>query len=115
VRALSVRAPWAGLIASGAKTIEVRAFRLSERLRAKPLLICQCRAGAVAIVDVLDCRPFVEADDAASGGIWTAWPKTREGHWAWVLRVRQRVTSERIRGRLGFYRVDESLLRPAGP
>ena len=108
MRALSVRAPWAGLIASGVKTIEIRSRRLRYR---GELLICQSRGGgAVAVVDVLDCRPFVEADDVDSGGVWGLHPETREGHWAWRLRLLRRVTSPTIKGRLGFFDVDERLL-----
>jgi ASCH domain len=103
VKALSVRAPWAGEIAAGTKTIEVRSWRTHYR---GTLLICQSRGGgAVAIVELVDCRPFVEADDAASGGVWTAHPEAR-AHYAWRLRLLLRVTSGTIKGKLGFYDVD---------
>lgn len=112
MRALSVRAPWAGLIADGTKSLEIRSRRTHFR---GELLICQSRGGgAVAVVELVGCRPFVEADDAASGGVWTKHPEAR-GHFAWELRLVRRVTSEPISGRLGFYDVDAASIRDARP
>jgi len=102
MKALSVRAPWAALIAHGHKTLEIRSRRTHYR---GALLICESRGGgAVAIVELIDCRPFVEGDDAASGGVWSTHPEMRS-HYAWVLRLVRRVTSPPIKGRLGFYDV----------
>ena len=51
MRALSVRAPWAGLIATGTKTLEVRSRRTHYR---GELLICESGGGgAVVFADVL--------------------------------------------------------------
>lgn len=112
MKALSVRAPWAEMIASGSKTIEVRSRRTHYR---GELLICQSRGGgAVAIVELVDCRPLTSSDDAASGGVWNKMPECRE-HFAWVLRFVRRVTSDKINGRLGFYDVAESAIRSVGP
>lgn len=111
MRALSVRPPWAELIASGRKTLEIRSRRTHYR---GELLICESRGGgAVAVVELVDCRPFVELDDEASGGVWTKHPETHS-HYAWELRLVRRVTSEPIKGKLGFYDVVESALRSAG-
>lgn len=109
MKALSVRAPWAGLIASGEKTLEIRSRRCHYR---GELLICQSGGGgAVAIVEIVDCRPFTENDDAASCGVWTKHPEARE-HFAWEMRVVRRVTSAPIKGKLSFYDVDSDLLHP---
>jgi hypothetical protein len=105
LKALSVRAPWASLIADGKKTIEVRSWPTRHR---GPLVICQSGGGgAVALVDVIDCRPFTVDDDAASGGVWSS-GLMRDGAFAWVLRRVSRLRSEPIKGRLGLYAVDES-------
>jgi hypothetical protein len=105
-----VQSPWAGMIADGTKTIEIRSRRTNYR---GELLICQSRGGgAVAVVEVVDCRPFTEADDVASGGVWTKHPSARS-HYAWVLRLVRRVTSAPIKGKLSFYDVDPAQLRAA--
>jgi hypothetical protein len=101
------------MIASGAKTLEIRSRRTHYR---GPLLICASRGGgAVAIVELIDCRPFVEVDDAASGYVWSRFPETRT-HYVWELRLVRRVTSDTISGRLGFYDVSDDRIRyaPAG-
>jgi ASCH domain-containing protein len=110
MKALSVREPWASMIASGQKTIEVRSRRTHYR---GPLAICASRGGgAVAVVELVDCRPMTADDDKASGGVWSRFPECRT-HFAWTLRLVHRVTSDPIKGRLGFYDVPESALRPA--
>ena len=110
MKALSVRAPWAQMIADGSKTLEIRSRRTHYR---GELLICESRGGgAVAVVKVVDCRPFVEVDDTASGGVWTKHPDTR-AHYAWALRLVRRVTSASIKGKLGFFDVDPATIRPA--
>lgn len=79
MKALSVRQPWASLIAGGHKTIEWRSWRTNYR---GPLLICAgktpddiyyelndgveetCSLGvAVATVDLVDVRPFDATKD----------------------------------------------------
>jgi hypothetical protein len=104
MKALSVRAPWAELIASGRKSLETR--KRPTRYRG-PLVVCQSRGGgAVAVVDLVDCRPWTPSDLAA-----TCDPDDNSGRFVWELRLVRRVTSTRISGRLSFFDVDESLLR----
>lgn len=97
------------MIASGSKTLEIRSRPTKHR---GELLICQSRGGgAVAIVEVVDCRLFTADDDAASGGVWSRLPETHT-RWAWELRLVRRVTSDVIKGRLGFFDVDMERVRP---
>jgi hypothetical protein len=99
------------MIASGAKSLEIRSRRTHYR---GELLICESRGGgAVALVELVHCRAFVESDDAASGGVWTKSPDSHS-HFAWELRLLRRVTSATIKGRLGLYDVDSALVRDAG-
>ncbi len=103
MKALSVRAPWARLIASGQKTVELRSRRTHYR---GELLICESGGGgAVAVVELLDCRDATR-EDAPHSCV-----EPPPGHFAWVVRVVRRVTSPQIKGRLGFYDVDEALIR----
>jgi hypothetical protein len=100
MKALSVRSPWAEMIASGRKTLEIRSWRTSYR---GPLLICQSGGGgAVAVVEVVNCRPGTSADYDACGGF------DPSGSFAWELRLVRRVTSGTIKGKLSFYDVPES-------
>lgn len=66
MKALSVKQPWANLIASGEKTIETRTWGTAYR---GDLLIVSSKmpriepAGyALAIVQLVDCRPMTEKD-----------------------------------------------------
>lgn len=108
-RALAVRQPWAELIACGAKTIEHRTWRTHYR---GPLVICasgrpmtvegvvlptQC---AVAVVDLVDCRPFTPEDvDAACLDGYRA-------GWAWALNSARRVDPFPVANQLNLFWVE---------
>lgn len=121
MKALSVRQPWADLIASGRKTVETRTWATLHR---GPLLIVagvkdaprhhrqalgvgptprHRRGIAVCIVDVVDCRPMTDADaDAACCGRYP-------GAFAWVLARPRPVPPVPVSGRLSLFDVDESM------
>lgn len=112
MKALSVRQPWASLIADGVKTIEVRSWPTKHR---GPLLICAGKRPyeslpvgvAVCIVEVIDCRPFVHGvdDDAAQceGDV---------GDFAWVLGSVGLIKPFPVYGKLGLFDVSFKLERP---
>ena len=112
MRVLSVKQPWADLIASGAKSIEVRSWTTSYR---GPVLIAACaqpsrtldarrhempppdRLGIlVCIVQLVDVRPATRADTHACGGF------DPSGEYAWVLEAPRRVHPVKYRGGLGL-------------
>jgi hypothetical protein len=108
MRCLSVRQPWASLIASGRKTIELRSRRTHYR---GPLIICAASRPwdgehdfelgpmgvCVALVELVDCRPATPSDaDAAC----VAPP---EGWWAWKLRLVRRLPEIPVKGALGLF------------
>jgi hypothetical protein len=104
IRALSVRQPWASLIAEGRKTIETRSWRTSYR---GPLLIVSTKrpdispAGqALCLVELVDCRPMTPDDERAAGCPW------RDGAWSWVLVWVRRVEMSPVTGRQGLFFVD---------
>jgi hypothetical protein len=85
MKALSVKQPWASLIATGRKTVELRSWSTTHR---GPLLICASRSpayddlptgAALAIVEVVDCRPATLDDAGAACAVPPA------GYFAWVL------------------------------
>lgn len=70
MKALSFKQPWVNVIASGEKTIETRLWVTDYR---GPLLVVSSKtpnihpAGyALAIAELVDCRPMVRADEVAA-------------------------------------------------
>lgn len=116
--ALSVQQPWAGLIAAGRKTVEVRTWKTSHR---GPLLICAAVTPtkfrlanhislegvdlsvgvAVAVVDVVDCRPARRTLDRLSACL-AVLPRNT---FAWVLANPRRITPFPVRGQPGLFTV----------
>lgn len=104
IKALSVKQPWANMIAGGEKTIETRRWATDHR---GDLLIVSSKtpniapAGyAVAIVRVVDCRPMNRSDEPqACCGIY-------EGAYAWVLADVRPIQPFPVRGQLGLYEVE---------
>lgn len=121
VKALSVKHPWAEWIASGAKTMETRAWKTSHR---GPLLICSSKeldkaaavhtpetrgwvyGHAIAAVEMIDCRPMVEDDVCfAKTVLW-------EGAFVWVFaegKTMRLLDPLPVRGQLGLFEVGVDL------
>ena len=108
MKAISLKEPWASLIASGKKTIETRVWCTRHR---GPLLIVgsQKPAGefagrAACIVDVLGCREMTPEDEAAA--CIALYPRVN----AWMLGNLRRVKPVQLKGQLGVYEVDDALI-----
>jgi len=115
VKALSVRQPWAELIAQGRKTLELRSWRTDYR---GPLLICSGaawhpegaalhgrigdRGVAVCVVDLVDVRQFVPRRDALAACVVR--PDARS-EYAWVLEKPRRTPPAPVKGRLMLFDV----------
>lgn len=99
VKCLSVRSPWAELIAMGRKLIELRTWRLAYRgplvivSTAKPARtdaakrwskVDQHPSRPLALVEMIDCRPAVAADEHLA----CLAPDTtgERPHFAWVFK-----------------------------
>lgn len=109
MRVLSVRQPWASLIASGRKTIELRSWSTAYR---GPVLIISGsspwrgrheyemgpRGVALCVVDLVDVRASTPADASAAG---LAPPPGYD--YAWVLGAPRAVRQIPVKGRLGLY------------
>ena len=72
MKCLSVRQPWASMIARGEKTIEVRTWTTKYR---GPLVICVSKSPrvsdlpygvALVVVDLIDVRPITQEDSVAA-------------------------------------------------
>lgn len=119
MKALSVKQPWANLIAGGHKTIETRTWATKYR---GELLICASKTvdtfmaeilsftapvigispigQALCIVDLVDCRPIVKADSPA------AWCPAELGSFAWVLENVRPIKPFPVKGQLGIFEVE---------
>ena len=104
MKAISIKQPWANLIASGQKTIETRVW--ATPYRGQILLVSSKTpkiepAGyAVAVAELADCRLMTKADeDAARCPIY---PNAV----AWVLQNVRAIEPFPVKGQLGVYEVD---------
>ena len=113
MKALSIKQPWASMIASGEKTIETRTWPTDYR---GPLLIVSTKepridpAGyALAVVQLKDCRPMTRADERA------ACCPTYQGAYSWVFEGISPINPVPVRGKLGIFdvEIDENLLELA--
>jgi len=104
MKALSVKQPWANMIAAREKTIETRTWATAHR---GDLLIVSSKtpdippAGyAVAIVTLVDCRPMTVLDElAACCDIYA-------GAIAWVFRNIRPISPFPVRGQTMLFEVD---------
>jgi hypothetical protein len=120
IKALSIKQPWAGLIANGGKSIETRLWETKYR---GPLLIVSSKlpdevsmrtfgvkdnpghwiyraAGkALAVADLVDCRPMVKADELGARCDLYA------GAFSWVLKNVRPIEPFSVKGSLGIYTV----------
>ena len=104
MKALSVKQPWANMIASGEKTIETRKWFTDYR---GLLLIVSSRkpsidpAGCVvAIAKLTDCRLMTREDEEEACCEWY------HGAYAWVLTNIRKVEPFSVKGQLGIFEVN---------
>ena len=112
MKAISIRQPWASMIADGHKTIEIRTW--TTRYRGPLLIVASARRDpehldlptgcALCVVQLADVRPLVTADLPAAGMDPEEWEVGPDG-WAWVLTDPRPVERRPIKGRLGLYDV----------
>lgn len=123
IAALSIRQPWAALIASGHKTIETRSWYTPHRglllvvsalrhapdapaktirLAGKSPKALLCLGCAIAVVTLLDCRPMLPAD--APHALVNYNPRL----WAWILDHPRPIRPVPVSGRLRLFSVQYS-------
>src|SRR4051794_39991044 len=112
MKAVSIKQPWASLIATGIKTLELRAWPIEHR---GPLLICSSRrpfieghrhGEALCVVNVVDCR-WMTHDDVPFACVREFYPD----HYAWVLRDVRRVEPFSVVGQLRLFDIRDDLIR----
>lgn len=104
IKALSIKQPWANLLASGKKTIETRLWPTEYR---GPLLIVSSKAPkihpagyALAIAELVDCRLMTKSDESAA--CCAHYP----GAYSWVMDHIRKIAIFAVRGKLGLYDVN---------
>ena len=104
VRAISLKQPWASMIAEGRKSIETRKWATTHR--GEILIVSSKRptgmgpvGKALALATLVDCRPMRPSDSVA------ACCPFRRGIYAWVLEDVRRIRPFSVKGRLGLYGV----------
>ena len=121
MKVLSIKQPWADMIAAGQKTLEVRSWSTSYR---GPLLVASCaqperneyaarwpaaprdRLGiTVCIVDLVDVREGRASDAKAAGGF------NPTGYFVWQLANPRRVAANQFKGSLGIRDVGPETMR----
>ena len=110
MKALSLRQPWASLIADGRKTIETRTWRtryrgpLAIHASARPYADLPT-GGIVAVAWLYGCRPMETTDeDAACIALY-------DGAYAWLLSDVQAIGLIPCKGRLGLWTLPEDIVR----
>lgn len=121
MKALSVKQPWAWLIASGRKTIETRTWPTNYR---GPILIVSSKkmmtrddfkefrlaftdcpvtmwyGFAVCKANLVDCRPMTKEDENKAGC------EIYDGAYSWVLEDVEPIKPFAVKGQLGIYEVE---------
>jgi len=110
MKAISVRQPWASMIAQGSKTIETRTWSTNYRgdllivSSKKPIFPGLPSGKGLCVVRLFDCRPMT-ADDESEARC-----SCYEGAWAWCLDYRRRIVPFAVKGALSFYEVADNLI-----
>ena len=116
MKALSLKQPWASLLAHGKKTIELRSWSTTHR---GMLAICASVGAApdigqwgdgprgviVAVADLIDVRPATP-EDCHDACVATIPP----GTFAWIIGDVLAVHPVAQKGRLGLFPIDDSLI-----
>ena len=104
MKAISLKDPWATMVMKGEKTIETRVWQTEYRGK---LLICASAApksevsgNAIAIADLVDCRPMTKADEIQA--CCDVYPRAR----SWILHNVRAIKPFKVKGKLGLFEVD---------
>jgi len=104
-KALSVKQPYASMIAQGSKTIETRNWPTKYRgdllivSTQKPIIPGLPSGKALCVARLVDCRPMLVEDEGPARCRWY------NGAWAWVLEDIRPIQPFNVRGHLKLYDV----------
>lgn len=115
MKALSIKQPWASLVAAGYKTVECRTWKTTYR---GELLICSSRGDveindgliapggmALGVVELFDVHPMTKAD-LESAYLPDAWYDDALKGFAWCVRKLYEIKPVPVKGKLNVFNVD---------
>ncbi|HEY1173173.1 MAG TPA: ASCH domain-containing protein [Verrucomicrobiae bacterium] len=106
MKAISIKQPWANLIASGEKTIETRVWSTSYRgevlLVSSKIPKIEPAGFAVATAELVECRPMTLEDEAAA--CCAIYPDAI----SWVFKNVRAIEPFEVKGQLGLYDIEVS-------
>ena len=112
MKALSIKQPWANMIASGEKSIETRKWCTDYRGN---LLIVSSKkpkiepAGyALAVAKLIECQPMTREDEEE------ACCSLYAGAYSWVLTNIRKIKPFPVKGQLGLYEVEFEYVNESG-
>lgn len=124
MKSLSIKQPWASLVAAGYKTIECRTWRTPYR---GSLLICSSKGDveindgliapggmALGVVELVDILPMTE-QDLKTAFLPEDWHSEALRGLAWHVKKMYEIVPFAVKGRLNLFNVDTPLVPlPAG-
>jgi hypothetical protein len=100
-KAISLKQPWANLVAEGKKTIETRKWSTQYR---GDIVICSSQSPAIepagyalCVAELYDCRPMRQEDEAKA--CIKLYPRAQ----SWFLRNIRPIRPIKVKGSLGVY------------
>lgn len=105
MKALSIKQPWATMLALGIKTIETRTWPTKYRGKflitasSSPKINGLLSGYAIGIAEIIDCRPMTKEDQVA------ACCEVYPGAWSWVLNGARLIVPFPIKGSLKLFDV----------
>lgn len=105
MKAISLKQPWASLVADGKKTIETRTW--ATKYRGEILIVSSQNPSnqgpvgvALATAEIIDCRPMTSADEKAA--CCAVYPRAH----AWILTNIRKIKPFPVKGQLSIYQID---------
>lgn len=118
MKAISIKQPWASLVAGGYKTVECRTWKTYYR---GPLLVCSSKGDfeindgliapggmALGVVEILDIAPMTKADLEKSFLPENWYEDVLKGY-AWHLKKQYEIIPFPVKGKLNLFEVEATM------
>lgn len=118
MKAISIKQPWASLVAAGYKTVECRTWKTAYR---GPLLICSSKGDfeindglvspggmALGVVELIDISPMTKADLEKSF-LPEDWYADALKGYAWHVKKSYEIIPFPVKGKLNLFEVDAEM------